>query len=159
MDLSTRLITANICGAMIFAVYFYMQTCGELLQVVSFFVAVPMIKVIIDRMIIPVRISYGSCYPLKELSMNFMKFNYGVWSVLLTEAIRRTFCGNLFDGVMSIMLMSAPLLVYVFSEATGMCYTNVKNYKKGTVGFCIVQWVLISISFLLGSSWSLQAAH
>jgi hypothetical protein len=146
-------VCANICGAMVFALYFYMQTCGELLQMVSFFVAIPMAKVILDRMTIPVQIAHGYGYPIKELSINFLKFDYGVWSVLLIEAIRRIVIGSWFDGVVSIMLMLVPLLGYVFSEATGVCYTNVRNYKKGTIGFCITKWFLISVSLLMGSSW------
>lgn len=144
---------ANICGAMFFALYFYMQTCGGLIQPISFFVAIPMAKVILDRMTIPVRIAHGHGYPVKELLMNFLKFNYGVWSVLLVEAIRRIVFGSWFDGVVSIMLMLVPLLASVFSEATGICYTNVRNYKKGTIGFCITKWFLISVSLLMGSSW------
>ena len=71
MDLSARLIRTNICGAMVFALYFYMQTCGELLQTVSFLVAVPMAQLVMDRMSIPVRIENGHGYPIKELSMNY----------------------------------------------------------------------------------------
>jgi len=154
MDLSARLIRTNICGAIVFALYFYMQTCGELLQTVSFLVAIPMAQVVMDRLSIPVRIENGHGYPIKELWMNFVKFNYGVWSVLLIEAIRRIVFESLFNGVLSIVLMLAPLLAYVFSEATGVCYTNVKNYKKGAVGFRTMKWILMGASLLMGSSWA-----
>ena len=154
--IATKLIGTNICGAMVFALYFYMQTCGELLQVVSFLVAVPMAKAVMDRMTIPVRIENGHGYPIKELSMNFVRFNYGVWSVLLIEAIRRIAFGSFFDGFVSIVLMGGALLAYVFSEATGVCYTNVKNYKKGTVGFHMMKWILMSVSLLMGSSWGIK---
>lgn len=153
MDLSTRLIKINICGAMVFALYFYMQTCGGLLQMVSFFVAIPMAKIVMDRMSIPVRVENGQGYPIKELSMNFVKFNYGVWCVLLIEAIRRIVFESFLDGVISIGIMLAFLLVYAFSAATGVCYTNVGNYRKGTIRFRILQWELICISLLTGSSW------
>ena len=149
-------VCANICGAMVFALYFYMQTCGELLQTVSFLVAVPMAQVVMDRMSIPVRIENGHGYPIKELLMNFVKYNYGVWSVLLIEAIRRIVFESCFNGVLSIVLMSAPLLAYVFSEATGVCYTNVRNYKKGTVGFRTMKWILMGVSLLMGSSWAFK---
>ena len=156
MDLSARLIRTNICGAMVFALYFYMQTCGELLQTVSFPVAVPMAKVVMDRMSIPVRIENGHGYPIKELSMNFVKYNCGVWCVLLSEAIRRIAFRSFFDGVVSIALMLAFLLAYAFSDATGVCYTNVKNYRKGTIGFCTMKWILMGVSLLMGSSWAFK---
>lgn len=150
-------VCANICGAMVFALYFYMQTCGELLQTVSFLVAVPMAKVVMDRMSIPVQIDNGHGYPIKELSMNFVKYNCGVWCVLLIEAIRRIAFRSFFDGVVSIALMLAFLLAYAFSDATGVCYTNVKNYRKGTIGFCSMKWILMGVSLLMGSSWAFNA--
>ena len=125
----------------------------------SFLVAVPMAKVVMDRMTIPVRIANGHGYPVKELAMNFLKFNYGVWSILLVEATRRVVIGGLFGGIVSILLMLTMLLAFVFSEATGVCYTNVKNYQKGTLAFCAVQWILISVSFLMGSSWVLTHSN
>ncbi len=155
MDIFMRLIKDNILCAVVFALYFYVQTCGELLQMGSFFAAVPLAKIIMGRMTIPVRIERERGYPIRELSTKFVKFFYGVWSVLLTELIRRVVLGSVFEGILSITLMFGFLLAYVFSEATGMCYTNVKNYKRGTRGFCVLQWILISVAFLIGSSWVL----
>ena len=45
-----------------------------------------------------------------------------------------------------------------FSAATGLCYTNVKILRKGTIGFTVGSWLLISISLFMGSGWVMDGA-
>ena len=156
MDISTRLIKLNICAAIVFAAYFYLQTCCMCLQTLSFFVTVPIAKNVLDRMSVPVQIENGSVYPVKKLLVNFLKYGFGVFSVIVVEMIRRiAYCG-VFNGVLSIMLMCAWLLGYFFSASTGVCFTNIKRYERGDIGFTIALWIEFTISFLLGSGWVLN---
>ncbi len=105
MDISTRLVKINICGAIVFALYFYLQTRAESLRALSFFATVPLAKNILDRMSPPVRIDNDHGYPARKLFINFLKYDYGVWSVLSIELIRRIACGSVFNGVVSMTLM------------------------------------------------------
>lgn len=151
MDISTRLIKINICAAIVVAAYFYLQTCDMYLQVLSFFVTVPVAKNVIDRMSVPVQFENGRGYPAKKLFVTFLKRAYGVWGVLLIEMIRRiAYCG-VFNGVLPIMLMCAWLLGYFFSASTGVCFTNIKRYERGAIGFTMALWIEFTISFLLGA--------
>lgn len=153
MDISTRLVKINTCGSIVFALYFYLQTCAEPLRTLSFLATVPLAKNILDRMSPPVRIETDGGYPARKLFINFLKYDYGVWSVLSIELIRRIAFGGVFNGVVSMTLMCGWLIGYVFSTATGVCYTNVKIFRKGTRGFTLGSWLLISISILMGSGW------
>ena len=153
MDVSTRLIKLNICAAIVLAAYFCLQTCNMYLQVLSFFVTVPIAKNLLDCMLIPVQIENGCGYPVRKLFVNFLKSSFGVYSIIAIEMIRRiAYCG-VFNGVLSIMLMCAWLLGYFFSSSTGVCHTNVKVYRRGTIGFTIVSWFQICTSILMGSGW------
>ena len=153
MDISTRLIKINICAAIVFAAYFYLQTCDMYLQALSFFVTVPIAKNVLDCMLVPVEIENGRGYPVKKLFVNFLKCGFGVYSVITIEMIRRiAYCG-VFNGVLSIMLMCAWLLGYFFSASTGVCHANVKVYRRGKLGFTIMSWLQICASILMGSGW------
>ena len=89
MDISTRLIKINICAAIVFAAYFYLQTCDMYLQALSFFVTVPIAKNVLDCMLVPVQIENGRGYPVKKLFVNFLKCGFGVYGVITIEMIRR----------------------------------------------------------------------
>lgn len=158
MDLFTRLVKINTSGAIVFAFYFYLQTCAEPLRTLSFFAMIPLAKNILDRMSPPVRIEEGGGYPARKLFINFLKYDYGVWSVLLIELTRRIAYGSVFNGVLSMALMCAWLLGYVFSAATGVCYTNVKIFRKGTTGFAIESGLQLCVSLLMGSGWVMDGA-
>lgn len=158
MDISTRLIKANICGAMLFSLYFFTQTCGVSMRTLSLLLAIPLAKDTVDRTLLPVSVEDGCNYPVKKLLANFLKRDYGIWSVLLTELIRRMECYGAFNGLLSITLMCAWLMGYVFSSSTGICHTNVKNYRRGTAGFAIMSWLQIGVSLLMGSGWIMEVA-
>lgn len=151
MDISTRLIKINICAAIVFAAYFYLQTYDMYLQVSSFFVTVPAAKNVLDRMSVPVQIENDRGFPVKKLFANFLKCGFGAYGVISIELIRRIAYCDVFNGILSIMLMCAWLLGYFFSASTGVCHTNVKVYRRGTIGFTIVSWLQISTSILMGS--------
>lgn len=153
MDISTRLIKLNIIGAMVFSSYFYLQNCEMLFRVLSFFATVPIAKNVLDRLSVPVQAGNGCAYPVKRMFVNFLNHDYGVWSVLLIELIRRMAYRGVFSGMFSIVLMFAWLLGYVFTTSTGVCYTNVKDYRRGTFGFAVVSWLEIIVSLLMGSGW------
>ncbi len=156
MDISTRLIIINIYAASVLAAYFYLQTCDIYLQSLSFCMAIPITKNLLDHMSVPVQIQNGRGYPVKQLLVNFVKCAFGVYVVISIEMIRRiAYCG-VFNGVLSIMLMWAWLLGYFFCTSTGVCHTNVKVYRKGTLGFTVALWLLISISLLMGSGWVVE---
>lgn len=156
MDVSARLIKNNIYGAIVFSAYFYLQTCNASLRTLSFLAAIPVAKHTVDRLSIPVPAGDGRSYPVKELSANFLKRHYGIWSVLLIESIRRVACGDVMNGILSMTLMCAWLLGYVFSASTGMCRTNVKDYRRGMIGFTVASWLQIGISMLMGSGWVMR---
>lgn len=156
MDVSARLIKTNIYGAIVFSAYFYLQTCNASLRTLSFFAAIPAAKHVVDQLSIPVAVRDGCGYPVKELFANFLKRHYGIWSVLLIESIRRMACGGVLNGFLSITLMCAWLLGYVFSASTGVCRTNVKDYRRGMKGFTVASWLQIGISMLMGAGWSMR---
>lgn len=83
MDISTRLIKINLWCALVFLLYFYLQTYDVFFQIASFVLAVPTVKIIMSRMSIPVQFEDGYQVPVKELIANFIKFDYGIWIVLL----------------------------------------------------------------------------
>ena len=152
MDIPKRLVAINLLGAATYALYFYLQTCDAFLQMLSFFTVVPVAKSILDLLHPPVQIEKGHGYPVGKLFVNFMRYDYGIWSVLLIELIRRIACCGVFTGVLSMALMSAWLLGYVFSASTGVCYTNAKTFRKGAIGFTVHSWLELGVSFLMGSA-------
>ena len=42
---------------------------------------------------------------------------------------------------------------FVFSDSIGICHTNLKNYKRGSLGFEVIQWLKIIVTLLMGSKW------
>ena len=155
MDVFYRM-TTNIFCAQIFALYFYLQMCSEVLQIIAFVVGIPLAKVALDRMVCPIQIEEGLGYPIGKLFSNFFRYSYGLWGVILIETVRRIVTVGFMEGFLSTMLMMACLLVYNFSATTGICSTNTKTYRRGTIGFVVIQWLLIGISLLMGSAWVLR---
>jgi hypothetical protein len=158
MDISKRLIKTNFCCAFILSLYFYLQTYDGFLQMASFVLAIPVVKIIMTRMCIPIQFEDGYRFPVKELIASFIKFGYGLWIVLLIEFIRRIFYVGVYNGILSMFLMLLWLLGFVFSNSIGICHTNLKKYKSGTFPFEIIQWIKIIIAILMGSKWVLNVA-
>lgn len=158
MDISKRLIKTNFYCAFIFSLYFYLQTYDGFLQMTSFVLAIPVVKIIMTRMCIPIQFEDGYRFPVKELIASFIKFDYGLWIVLLIEFIRRIFYVGVYNGILSMCLMLLWLWGFVFSNSIGICHTNLKNYKRGTLPFEIIQWIKIIIAILMGSKWVLNVA-
>ena len=156
MDLSTRLIRNNFCSALAFALYFYLQTYDGCLSIISFVFAVLIVKIIMNRMVFPVQFQGGQ-FPIKRLLMGFIMFHYGVWIVLLIELFKRILYVDAFNGIISMMLMLPWLLGFVFSDSIGICHTNLKNYKRGSLGFEVIQWLKIIVTLLMGSKWVMNA--
>lgn len=154
MDIPKRLIAINMFGAVVFALYFFLQTCEAIvLQALSFIVTIPLAKNVLDRMSHQVRIEDARNYPSKKLFINFLRHDWGIWTVLSIETMRRIAYYGVSNGVLSMSLMFVSLLEYDFSASTGVCYTNLKIFRKGTIGFAVVSWLTISIVLLVGSGW------
>lgn len=159
MDIPTRMKNKNVLfAAIVFAVYFYLQTYDGMLRLVSFVITVPLAKIAFDRLIAFVgKECTMRCFPPKELVLNLIRNCYGVWIVMAIELLRRTFSMG-WTGCLSIVLMIIPLVGYFFSASTGVCFTNVKRYERGTIGFVIALWLEFTASFLLGSGWASNGA-
>ncbi|MBQ3342627.1 MAG: hypothetical protein IJG84_12075 [Kiritimatiellae bacterium] len=159
MDIPTRLKIDNLFAAVVFALYFFLQTYDGLLRLISFAIALPVAKIAFGRLIV-----FGGkectmcCFPPKKFVLNLIINCFGVWIVMAIELFRRTISLG-WTGCLSIVLMIIPLVGYFFSASTGVCFTNIKRYEQGTTGFTMALWIEFTISFLLGSGWVLNGAY
>ncbi len=155
MDISQGMRKRNLFVALVFGVFFLLQTLDGICRLVSLVVVVPLAKKTIDPLICHVRIGEVPVFPVKELLGNFVRDCYGIWCVLAFELVRRIFTVGPFTAFLSMMLMSTSLMGYVFAMGTGVCLTNTKCHVRGSMGYALHTWMLLALSCLLGSHWML----
>ena len=156
MDVSAGMRKRNFFVALLFSVFFLLQTFDGTSRLLSLVLVVPFAKKTIDPLICHVRTKETHVFPVKELLGNYIRDCYGIWGILAVEFIRRIFTLGPFVAILSMMLMSTSLLGYVFAVGTGVCLTNTKCYLRGSIGYAFYTWLLLALSFLSGSGWMLQ---
>ena len=153
MDISFRIIKYNILLATLLAVYFFTQMQGKAWCIVSFVITVPLMTYLADCLVSPCDWNEGEAYPTKQLFRMFTHEYFGLWGTLAVESLRRTVVGGFLVGFVSFVLMLAPVLIFMFSGATGVLLTNTGRYRRGSVWFVVMRWGLIVISLAIGSTW------
>ena len=156
MDISARMRKRNLFVALVFSVFFLLQTFDGVCRLISFVLVVPLAKITIDPLICHVRIGKVPVFPIKELLGIFIRDCYGIWCVFAFELLRRMFTIGPYTACLSMMLMSTSLLGYVFATGTGVCLTNTKCYVRGSTGYAFYTWSLLALSCLSGSNWILE---
>lgn len=153
MDISARVIKYNILSATLLAAYFFAQMQGGIWCVASFVVTVPLMTYLADCLISPCAWNGDEAYPTRRLFCSFVREGFGIWGPLVVESLRRTVVEDLLAGLVSFVLMLVPVLVYMFSGATGVLLTNTGRHRRGSVWFVVIRWGLIVISLAIGSAW------
>lgn len=155
MDVLRRVEVQNAKLAFILVFYFFLQGYSGICRYASFIAFVPVAKKYIDVLVLPSKSGYADEHPGEWLLRRFWCRYYGVWVVLLGEAVHRMVKNSIIGGCVSMMIMLAFLVGYVLSISTGVCRTNVKVFYKDSTGFKIVSWVQLYVAFLMGSGWTL----
>ena len=153
MDISSRVIKYNILSATLLAAYFFAQMQGGIWCVASFVVVMPLMTYLADCLVSPCNWNEDEAYPARRLLCSFARECFGVWGPFGVESLRRIAVDGLLIGLVSFALMLAPLLVFMFSGATGVLITNTGRYKRGSLWFVVLRWGLIAISLVIGSAW------
>ena len=153
MDISSRVIKYNILSATLLAAYFFAQMQGGIWCVASFVVVMPLMTYLADCLVSPCYWNEDEAFPTKPLFRAFVHECFGFWGTLVAESLRRIVVEGFFVGFVSFVLMLAPLLVFMFSGATGVLITNTGRYKRGSLWFVVLRWGLIAISLVIGSAW------
>jgi len=153
MDLSKRLIAKNALLAVLLLAYFHLQRYDGCARIVSFIVAVPLMRSIDVLFRVDDDLGKKIEYSAKNVSRRVLYGYFGVFLALAIEMAYRVVLIGWRVGCLSILIMTTSMMCYFNANLTGVCYSNVKTYQQGTFSFLVVQWMLMIISFLFGSGW------